>query len=424
MNDLLNEKVGLDDVAKIGNATGRIAKVGFDKAAGAVGDTWNYLTKKQGYKDASTQATADKVKQLGTLDSEIAKAQIEKSTLRPKVNPETHRDVTQNIKDLTANRANLAKEIKGGKRDLPELPAPDAFTRGQTGTRLATGGTALYQTGKAGYNYATQDVDNPNHIPAAPAEEELPPIGDTGKAPELKSHSESVDFKDILKLAGLKPITERDVTSGLTKAKPIMTLVENTNLSECGGMGMSSMPNTPASLSINATAGSGEEVAGMLASILQLAGLKQVDSSMMPEVEPMPMMKAMDIMTANPSDETGSDMEFDEPMGDDGIEIDVVDVMPDSMNSGADDGMSSDEEEKTKEGFEDATTKPNPTEMPGYGNWEQKFQRLSGDDMANVPARSGDNPLKRSPAVKESVAEADPVTHGLFKAYEAFKNGQ
>jgi len=168
---------------------------------------------------------------------------------------------------------------------------------------------------------------------------------------------------------------------------------------------------------------------------------------MMPDVEPMPMMKAMDIMTANPESEMDADdadWHMDEPgvvaingtmdaegahelanqldaeQGDDAIEIDV---MPDSMNSGAHDGMSDDEEE-TKEGFEDATTKPNPTAMPGYGSWEQKFQRLSGDEMANVPARSGDNPLKRAAPVKESAVETDQVTSGLFKAYEAFKNGQ
>jgi hypothetical protein len=187
-------------------------------------------------------------------------------------------------------------------------------------------------------------------------------------------------------------------------------------------MGMSTPTN--ATLNISASASTGEEVAGMLASILQLAGLKQVDAGMMPEVEPMPMMRAMDIMTANPDDTMGAeeptivDVQMDDPQTpEDETDIDVVAGDPDLING-------DDEEKKTQEGFEDATTKPNPTAMPGYGSWEQKFQRLSGDDMAQVPARSGDNPLKRSPAVKESVAEVDPVTHGLFKAYEAFKNGQ
>ena len=83
------------------------------------------------------------------------------------------------------------------------------------------------------------------------------------------------------------------------------------------------------------------------------------------------------------------------------------------------------EEEETKEGFDSATTKPNPTAMPGYGSWEQKFQRLSSEDMGYVPPGSGNNPLKKeSVEVKESAPVVDTATANLFKAYEAFKNGQ
>jgi len=368
--------------------------------------------------DQLRQAMADL--ENARTEKQIRDAQAEIARLKTPAEAPTASATTPN--NATADKiVGDLKDIAGTAWDVAKKPLGWGAGVGAAnyGIDMATGIDPIGVVSTAIKNKNERDAaaKNPAPVKTTP---ETPAEPVDNSLPELK---DSIDFRDILKLAGLKPITERDITSGLTKAKPIMTLVENKNLSECGGMGMSSTPNTPASLSINATAGSGEEVASMLASILQLAGLKQVDAGMMPQVEPMPMMKAIDIMTANPESEMGSDMSFDDPMGNDDIEIDVVDVMPDSMNSGADDGMS-DDEEKTKEGFEDATTKPNPTEMPGYGSWEQKFQRLSGDDMANVPARSGDNPLKRSPAVKESVAEVDPITHGLFKAYEAFKNGQ
>lgn len=361
----------------------------------AMADLENAKTQKQ-IRDAQAEITR--------LNAVEPPAVANTTNTTPPANNATSDKIVGDLKDIAGTAWDVAKKPLGWGAGVGAA---------NYGIDMATGIDPINLVSTAIKNKNERDAaaKNPAPIKTTP-EKSAEPVDNS--LPELK---DSIDFRDILKLAGLKPITERDITSGLTKAKPIMTLVENKNLSECG-MGMSSMtPNTPASLSINATAGSGEEVASMLASILQLAGLKQVDASMMPEVEPMPMMKAMDIMTANPSDE----MDMEDPMVDGAIEIDV---MPDSMNSGADDGMSHDEEEKTEEGFEDATTKPNPTAMPGYGSWEQKFQRLSGDEMANVPARSGDNPLKRSPAVKESVAEVDPVTLGLFKAYEAFKNGQ
>jgi hypothetical protein len=50
----------------------------------------------------------------------------------------------------------------------------------------------------------------------------------------------------------------------------------NENINECGPMGMMGGMNTPASFSINASAGSGDEVASMLTQIMNLAGVKPV----------------------------------------------------------------------------------------------------------------------------------------------------
>jgi len=426
----------VDDSAEIAKLRQELqARLDAERAASAPPPA---LTQKERLQQALADLDNAKTeKQINDAQAEIARLKSPAEAPTAATNTTAAADDAVSGIDKAKNAVKSAWDIAG---NVPGLQTATKVAVGaplvNTGIKLGTGfdplgtantlGNAVSQQWQKNMTPpAEKQTDAPKaETPAGP--KPLPDFGEEDGVPEKapEKQEESADFRNILKLAGLKPITERDITSGLTKAKPIMTLVENKNLSECGGMGMSSMtPNTPASLSINATAGSGEEVANMLASILQLAGLKQVDAGMMPQHEPMPMMKAIDIMTANPQSEMGSDMDFGDEMGNDDIEIDVVDVMPDSMNSGADDGMS-DDEEKTKEGFEDATTKPNPTEMPGYGSWEQKFQRLSGDDMADVPARSGDNPLKRSPAVKESVAEVDPVTQGLFKAYEAFKNGQ
>ena len=71
-------------------------------------------------------------------------------------------------------------------------------------------------------------------------------------------------------------------------------------LDECGmypeGMGMApSMPSTPASFSINATAADGDEVANMLSQIMTLAGAGKVGP------EHMPVDKTPNVMTTLPS---------------------------------------------------------------------------------------------------------------------------
>jgi hypothetical protein len=80
----------------------------------------------------------------------------------------------------------------------------------------------------------------------------------------------------------LKRLAELDATN--TNVVPAKTMVkENADLAECGPMGMmGGMPERPAMpASINMTAGSGEELSDMLATIMQLAGVHKVEPAHM-----------------------------------------------------------------------------------------------------------------------------------------------
>ena len=80
----------------------------------------------------------------------------------------------------------------------------------------------------------------------------------------------------------LKRLAELDATN--TNVVPAKTVVkENADLAECGPMGMmGDMQERPAMpASINMTAGSGEELSDMLATIMQLAGVHKVEPAHM-----------------------------------------------------------------------------------------------------------------------------------------------
>ena len=240
----------------------------------------------------------------------------------------------------------------------------------------------------------------------------------------------------ILKLSGQRPITERDNIMGIVKPKQIVTLNESVDLNECGmGMGGSQT----ASFSINATAGSGEEVASMLTSILQLAGVRNVGSDMMPQGDvPMPMVKALQILG-------------DEP---------TVPSEPDSMNAGADaiklDVASNSEEEAggspvtvrnvdTGEEFVGTdVTEPGKITVKNKATGEEFVGReATEEEYSNTPADPTDVPEwdpekmvfrpnqahqgdrmdgtmpKGVPAMEDTSLAAT-----LLKEYESFKNGQ
>ncbi len=99
---------------------------------------------------------------------------------------------------------------------------------------------------------------------------------------------------DVLKrLAELDEKNPKVINPMSQTQKQKQTVKEDTDLAECGPMGMmSSMdkPNTPASFSINASAADGQEVSQMLRDIMNLAGM----SSEKPTAEPDSDMDDMD----------------------------------------------------------------------------------------------------------------------------------
>ncbi len=214
-------------------------------------------------------------------------------------------------------------------------------------------------------------------------------VDDTPPMPNRVTTKESLS--DILKLAGAKAITERDNVSGMTKVKEIKQLNESTELNECG-MGMPSSGNTTASLSINATAGSGEEVANMLKSLMDLAGVKPVTGDMLGgETMPMPMIKAIDIIS-KPHDHNH--------------DHDSMEPQEDELNKQPLTGSMEEEY---------ANTPADPKDVPKFDNDKYSYQ----PNQPQQGNRMDGNMPKGNPKVSEgNLAEA------LLKEYEAFKNGQ
>jgi hypothetical protein len=144
------------------------------------------------------------------------------------------------------------------------------------------------------------------------------------------------------------------------------TLRENQQMEECGIMpgmmgGMPEHPPMPAS--INMTAGSGEELSDMLATIMQLAGVKQYGQSE-PEIAIEPMgsePQAGEVLTLEPVDEPGDATTDMRSM------IDKLNPM-NNNDQDADDHDIGDEEETD----------------------EERMYNNSGNDPTNVPPSSKD----------------------------------
>ena len=217
---------------------------------------------------------------------------------------------------------------------------------------------------------------------------------------EPKTQQESIST--ILKLSGQRPITERDNTVGITKPRAIRTLTENTNLAECG-MGSPSY-SQPASFSINASAGSGDEVANMLKSIMHLAGVKPVTGDML-GAEMLPQVHDMEIISASPEMMGMPEVDHDDMDHAEVIEIDGA--MGDH-----------DEEEKVGEEYDNTPHPQVDTEDP-LRKWANVVNK---NDMSTIPPGApGDNKLQNTLG-NSPVKEATDVHNSLLKAYEAFKN--
>jgi len=166
----------------------------------------------------------------------------------------------------------------------------------------------------------------------------------------------------------------------------------NENVNECGPMGMMGGMNTPASFSINASAGSGDEVASMLTQIMNLAGVKPVSD--LPafgghkeiELEPAHTLEPMDARHSAGDEMGGLISMIDQMNGPEDNSMGMDDVGPESLGPeegesdspvadmadevrGMADEMASMKDEGIGAGFDSATTTPDEKIAPHkYGN--------------------------------------------------------
>ena len=168
----------------------------------------------------------------------------------------------------------------------------------------------------------------------------------------------------------LKRLAELDATN--TNVVPAKTMVkENADLAECGPMGMmGDMQERPAMpASINMTAGSGEELSDMLATIMQLAGVHKVEPAHMGmDHDPM-------TLTAEPAVVAG-------PHASDG---EVMRGVLDKMNPEMDDEEG--EEETDEAQYDNTPADPRKTEPFDSEEFaHQENQPGQGDRMdGNMP---------------------------------------
>ena len=224
---------------------------------------------------------------------------------------------------------------------------------------------------------------------------------------------------------------------------------ENQSVAECGPMGMmdsmpgmhgmmAEKPSVPANFSINASAGSGDEVASMMSQILTLAGMKQVGGddlgaeplgalvtaepgmSVGPmAAEPMPsatddMRSVLDKLNPEPSgDEEGGD--------EDGKEIGPFQHDSDDSQLGADEEDDEEDDEETDEGYDNTPADPNsanPFDSNEFAN--QENQPGSGETsngekrQSNLPTATFENLMKEYKSfIGESEEDDEDMEEGI-----------
>jgi hypothetical protein len=208
------------------------------------------------------------------------------------------------------------------------------------------------------------------------------------------------------------------------------TITESIN--ECGPMGMMGGMNTPASFSINASAGSGDEVASMLTQIMNLAGVKsspamgdldhdgdhdthdhEIELGTPHSAEPMNGNDEMADMIGMIDRMNGPDEDEGMGMGDVGPEAlgpeesdSPVADMADEVRGMADE-LASVKDEGIGAGFDTATTTPDEKIEPHkYGN-----------DQVTIGKKA--EPEKKAGAGNPYV---ETVAAQLLKDYQAFVN--
>jgi hypothetical protein len=339
----------------------------------------SYLTSPQGLYKTDADAIAAKTAQQSV---EKATAAVAKNK-----NAIANAQSQQQVAKLQKTGATASDKLAAAKADLKTAPQKP-FTAGQqvarTGTVAGTGAAAGVAADRTLSSDEPTAVE-PKKVDVTPTAVELTtdkPAVDTTPAsvPATKDDDDDIPLPptnesiiDILKLSGQKSITARDNVAGIIKPKEIIALNESKQLDECGGiMPQSSHTNQPATLNISASASNGDEVANMLMSIMQLAGVKPVSQDMMPH------------------DHSG-------------VEIKPMQVLGGISN-----------EEMAEETYDN--TPEDPTDVPVFDPEKMVFrpnQAGQGDRM------DGTMP-KGNPTMKEEHS----VHSNLLKAYEAFKNSQ
>ena len=193
---------------------------------------------------------------------------------------------------------------------------------------------------------------------------------------------------------------------------------ESQNVEECGmmpeiGMGMGAMerPSTPAS--INMTAGSGEELSDMLATIMQLAGVKQHGDEEPMSAEPALAIAAEPEMDANADMRSVMDLmnPQDDQSGEEADGISGLDRDHDGDHDMGDHELEKDDKEDDEEADEGQydNSPANPIKPPMFNANKyahQENQPGQGDRM------DGDRP--------KAYADMNEATRALFAEYKKF----
>ena len=220
---------------------------------------------------------------------------------------------------------------------------------------------------------------------------------------------------DVLKrLAELDASNPNVAQPTLTQETSLATVsnIEGEQINECGPMGMSPMgmeKSTPASFSINASAGSGDEVANMMSQIMTLAGINQSSVHREPlSAEPHGIeLDTDDGQSAG--DEMGDLISMVDKMnGGDDVSVAQGDVDRDGDHD-MDDHKAEKENEASGAGFDSATTVP-----------DEKIKAHSyGDDQVTPKPKE---PLKKAGGGNPYEQTVESVALQLLKDYQAFVN--
>jgi len=176
-------------------------------------------------------------------------------------------------------------------------------------------------------------------------------------------------------------VTPDEAKASQDEEKRLAALKESADLAECGMMpmpGMGGQSHTPASISM--TANSGPELSGMLADIMKLAGVHQVEPAHL-GIEPAPTEPAHDhsdieVISAEPAPLDGGD------------ETEIMRSMMDRMNGEMDSGDEMGDEEETDEGmYDNSPNSPEPEQAFSANQYaHQENQPGGGDRMdGNMP---------------------------------------